>query len=66
MAWERWQMPLARGEGALQEAARGFTDRGRKALDAQRRAQPARLAMSGSVYFIFLIGGLALCMISGT
>ncbi|HYN92137.1 MAG TPA: hypothetical protein VER75_09455 [Thermoleophilaceae bacterium] len=37
MAWERWQSLSPDEKERYRKQARGYADRGRKALDAQRR-----------------------------
>jgi glycogen debranching enzyme len=37
MAWERWQSLSPEDKERYKKQARGYMDRGRKALDAQRR-----------------------------
>jgi hypothetical protein len=40
MAWERWQALTPEEKERYKKRARGYADRGRKALDAQRRRRP--------------------------
>jgi hypothetical protein len=40
MAWERWQSLTPEEKERYKKQARGYADRGRKALDAQRRRRP--------------------------
>jgi glycogen debranching enzyme len=40
MAWERWQSLSPEDKERYKKQARGYADRGRKALDAQRRRRP--------------------------
>ena len=40
MAWERWQSLSPEEKERYRKQARGYMDRGRKALDAQRRRRP--------------------------
>jgi glycogen debranching enzyme len=40
MAWERWQSLSPDEKERYKKQARGYIDRGRKALDAQRRKRP--------------------------
>jgi hypothetical protein len=42
MAWERWQSLSPEEKERYKKQARGYFDRGRKALDAQRRRRPPR------------------------
>jgi hypothetical protein len=42
MAWERWQSLSPEDKERYKKQARGYMDRGRSALDAQRRRQPPR------------------------
>jgi hypothetical protein len=42
MAWERWQSLSPEEKERYKKQARGYMDRGRKALDAQRRRRPPR------------------------
>jgi glycogen debranching enzyme len=42
MAWERWQSLSPEERERYKKQARGYMDRGRKALDAQRRRRPPR------------------------
>ena len=42
MAWERWQSLSPEEKDRYKKQARGYADRGRKALDAQRRRRPPR------------------------
>ena len=40
MAWERWQSLTPEEKERYKEQARGYMDRGRAAMDAQRRKRP--------------------------
>jgi hypothetical protein len=40
MAWERWQSLSPEDKERYKKHARGYMDRGRAALDAQRRRRP--------------------------
>ena len=40
MAWERWQSLSPEEKERYKKQARGYAERGRKALDAQRRRPP--------------------------
>jgi glycogen debranching enzyme len=40
MAWERWQSLSPEEKERYKKRARGYMDRGKKALDAQRRRPP--------------------------
>jgi glycogen debranching enzyme len=40
MAWERWQALSPEEKERYKKRARGYMERGRKALDAQRRRPP--------------------------
>jgi hypothetical protein len=40
MAWERWQSLSPEEKERYRKQARGYMDRGKKALDAQRRKRP--------------------------
>jgi hypothetical protein len=40
MAWERWQSLSPDEKERYKKQARGYAERGRKALDAQRRRRP--------------------------
>ena len=40
MAWERWQSLSPEDKERYRKQARGYADRSRKALDAQRRRRP--------------------------
>jgi glycogen debranching enzyme len=40
MAWERWQSLSPEDKERYKKQARGYADRGRKALEAQRRRRP--------------------------
>jgi hypothetical protein len=40
MAWERWQSLSPEDRERYKKQARGYAERGRKALDAQRRRRP--------------------------
>jgi hypothetical protein len=40
MAWERWQALSPEEKERYKKRARGYAERGRKALDAQRRKRP--------------------------
>jgi hypothetical protein len=40
MAWERWQSLSPEEKERYKKQARGYAERGRKALDAQRRRRP--------------------------
>jgi glycogen debranching enzyme len=40
MAWERWQSLSPEERERYKKQARGYAQRGRKALDAQRRRHP--------------------------
>jgi hypothetical protein len=42
MAWERWQSLSDDEKARYKKQARGYAERGRKALDAQRRRRPPR------------------------
>ncbi len=42
MAWERWQSLTPEEKERYKKQARGYMDRGKKALDAQRRRRPPR------------------------
>ena len=42
MAWERWQSLSPEEKERYKKQARGYMDRGKKALDAQRSARPPR------------------------
>jgi glycogen debranching enzyme len=42
MAWERWQSLSPEEKERYKKRARTYADRGRKALDAQRRRRPPR------------------------
>jgi hypothetical protein len=42
MAWERWQSLTPEEKERYKKQARGYMDRGRKALEAQRRRRPPR------------------------
>jgi hypothetical protein len=42
MAWERWQSLSPEEKERYKKQARGFAERGRKTLDAQRRRRPPR------------------------
>ena len=42
MAWERWQSLSPEDKERYKKQARGFADRGRKTLEAQRRRRPPR------------------------
>ena len=42
MAWERWQSLTPEEKERYKKQARGYMDRGRKALDTQRRKRPPR------------------------
>ena len=42
MAWERWQSLSPEEKERYKKQARGYMDRGKKALDAQRRRRPPR------------------------
>jgi hypothetical protein len=40
MAWERWQSLTPEEKERYKKQARGYADRGRKALEAQRKGRP--------------------------
>lgn len=40
MAWERWQSLSPEEKERYKKQARGYVDRGKQALDAQRRRRP--------------------------
>jgi hypothetical protein len=40
MAWERWQSLTPEEKERYKKQARGYMDRGRAAMDAQRRRRP--------------------------
>jgi len=40
MAWERWQSLSDDEKDRYKKQARGYMDRGRQAMDAQRRRRP--------------------------
>jgi hypothetical protein len=40
MAWERWQSLTPEEKERYKEQARGYMDRGRAVMDAQRRKRP--------------------------
>jgi hypothetical protein len=40
MAWERWQSLSPEEKDRYKKQARGFADRGRAAMDAQRKRRP--------------------------
>ena len=40
MAWERWQSLTPEEKERYKKRARGYAERGRKTLDAQRRKRP--------------------------
>jgi hypothetical protein len=40
MAWERWQSLSPEDKDRYKNQARGFMDRGRAAMDAQRKRRP--------------------------
>ena len=40
MAWERWQSLTPEEKARYKKQARGYMDRGKKALDTQRRHRP--------------------------
>jgi hypothetical protein len=42
VAWERWQSLSPEEKERYKKQARGYVDRGRKALDAQRQKRPPR------------------------
>ena len=42
MAWERWQSLSPEEKERYKKQARGYMDRGRRALDAQRKRRPPR------------------------
>jgi glycogen debranching enzyme len=42
MAWERWQSLSPEDKERYKKQARDYADRGRKALEAQRRRRPPR------------------------
>lgn len=42
MAWERWQSLSPEEKERYKKRARGYAERGRKALDAQRKRRPPR------------------------
>lgn len=42
MAWERWQSLSPEEKERYKKQARGAMDRGKKALDAQRKRRPPR------------------------
>jgi hypothetical protein len=42
MAWERWQSLSPEEKERYKKQARGYMDRGRKALETQRRKPPPR------------------------
>ena len=42
MAWERWQSLSPEEKDRYKKQARGFVDRGKAAMDAQRRRPPGR------------------------
>jgi glycogen debranching enzyme len=42
MAWERWQSLSPEEKERYKKQARGYADRGRKALETQRRKRPPR------------------------
>ena len=42
MAWERWQSLSPEEKARYRKQARDYADRGRKALEAQRRKRPPR------------------------
>jgi glycogen debranching enzyme len=42
MAWERWQSLSPEDRERYKKQARGYADRGRKALEEQRRRRPPR------------------------
>jgi len=42
MAWERWQSLSPEEKKRYRKQARGFAERGRKTLEAQRRKRPPR------------------------
>jgi hypothetical protein len=42
MAWERWQALSPEEKERYKKRARGYAERGRKALDAQRKRRPPR------------------------
>ena len=42
MAWERWQSLSPDEKERYKKQARGYVDRGKQALDAQRRRRPPR------------------------
>ena len=42
MAWERWQSLTPEEKERYRKQARTYIERGRKALDAQRRKRPPR------------------------
>jgi hypothetical protein len=42
MAWERWQSLSPEEKERYKKQARGYMERGRKSLEAQRRRRPPR------------------------
>jgi glycogen debranching enzyme len=42
MAWERWQSLSPEDKERYKKQARGYAERGRKALEEQRRRRPPR------------------------
>ncbi len=42
MAWERWQSLTPDEKERYKKQARGFAERGKKTLDAQKRRRPPR------------------------
>jgi hypothetical protein len=42
MAWERWQSLTPEQKVRYKKQARGYVERGKKALEAQRRRRPPR------------------------
>ena len=42
MAWERWQSLSPEEKERYKKQARGYADRGRKALESQRKRRPPR------------------------
>ena len=42
MAWERWQSLSPEEKERYKKRARGYAERGRKTLEAQRRRRPPR------------------------
>ena len=42
MAWERWQSLSPEEKERYKKQARGYMDRGKKALDTQRQKRPPR------------------------